>query len=120
MSTIYLPHELEFQALHGEEDQRRSSNQKSGQTVKDTISQSLYSSYRSIDRSRLPLPGSQRQEFGAFCCKGFADNEKKTNKKNQASAQRCYTGTGTQEQCWVLSPVGETDLAQLKFEASHL
>lgn len=113
MSAIYAPSELEIQALHGEEDQQRSSNQNSVQTPKDTPSQSLCSSYRRIDRSRPPLPRPEQQEFGAFRCESFADNgEKKTTRKKQVSAQRCYTGRGTGEQCWVLSPGGEAELPQ--------
>lgn len=61
MSTIYPPSELEIQAIHREGDQHRSSNQRSDQTPKDILSQSLYSSYRGIDRSRPPLPGSERR-----------------------------------------------------------
>lgn len=88
MSAIYAPSELEIQALHGEEDQRRSSHQNSVQTPKDTPSQSLCSSYRGIDRSRPPLPLPEQQEFGAFRCESFADNGKKKKQEEKNRYQR--------------------------------
>lgn len=85
MSTIYPPNELEIQALHREEIKGEAAT-KTLFRLYCTLSQSLYSSYRGIDRSWPPLPGLERQEFGAFCRKGFADNLKK-KKKNRCQCR---------------------------------
>lgn len=113
MSTIYPPNELEIQALHREEIKGEAAT-KTLFRLYCTLSQSLYSSYRGIDGSWPPLPGLERQEFGAFCRKGFADNLKK--KKPGVSAEVFYRNRNKRATLGLITSRGST----VQFEGSHL